>query len=46
VEKLTINNNELIFKRLKNEIIEDISSRKDPITLNFNGENITLQKIF
>jgi hypothetical protein len=46
MEKLTIDNNELIFNRLKNEIVKDISSRKELITFNFNGEDITLQKIF
>lgn len=46
MEKLTIKNNESIFNRLKDEIVKDISSREDKITLNFNGEDITLPKIF
>jgi len=46
MEKLTRDNNELIFKRLKAEIIRDINSRKDLITFEFNGDSITLQKIF
>jgi hypothetical protein len=46
MEKLTRDNNELIFRRLKSEITEDISTRKDMITFSFNGKGITLQKIF
>lgn len=43
---LTKDNNREIYKKLKSEIIENISSRKDPVTISLNGKAITLTKVF
>lgn len=43
---LTKDNNREIYNKLKSEIIENISSRKDPVTISLNGKAITLTKVF
>jgi hypothetical protein len=46
VDKLTKINSDELYKKLKEEITENIASRNDLITFSFNGEEVVLKKIF